>query len=200
MRQRSFDSVVRRKVLLALAPLAGLAAASVVALALSESGYAVIGATLSLGASWVAIVYRREIFHRSDRAKDYVTGLGSERIVREQLARLANRCFVKHDIGLPSGGNIDHVVCGPTGAFAIETKTNGYPSRALSVARRRAKWLSTKLDDHWVTPVICLVNREQAPFEHDRVWVMGLAELLPWLEHRRGRPVDPVFALRALGD
>ena len=199
MRERSFDSVVRRKVVLALAPLGALWAASVVAIALSRSGYLAFGIALSLGASWVAILYREEIFHRSDRSHDYVTGLRSERTVREHLAQLANHYFVKDDVGLPWGGNIDHIVCGPTGAFAIETKTNVYPSRALGVARRHAKWLSTKLDDHWVTPVICLVNRDQTPVERDRVWVMGLDELLPWLEHRRDRPVDPVFALRALG-
>jgi hypothetical protein len=50
-----------------------------------------------------------------------------------------------------------------------------------------------------VTPVICLVNREQKPFEHDRVWVMGAAEVREWLERHRGRPLDPAFALRALG-
>jgi hypothetical protein len=112
MRERSFDSVVRRKVLLALAPLGALAAASVAAIALSRSGYAAIGAALSMGASWVAFLYRDEIFHRSDKAKNYVIGLRSERTVREHLAQLATRCFVKHDVGLPWGGNLDHVVCG----------------------------------------------------------------------------------------
>lgn len=119
--------------------------------------------------------------------------------VRQHLAQLANRCFVQHDVGLPWWRKLDHVVCGRNGVFAIESKTSRYRTRDLAIARRRAKWLSAKLDDHWVTPVICLVECEQPPFEHDRVWVMGVAELLPWLERRRDRPVDPVFALRALG-
>ena len=96
-------------------------------------------------------------------------------------------------------GNIDHVVCGPFGAFVIDTKTNGYRFPDLAIARGRAKWLSTKLEGHWVTPVICLANRQQAPFQHRRVWVMGIDELVDWVEARRDRPVDPVFALRVLG-
>jgi hypothetical protein len=131
-------------------------------------------------------------------ASNYVTGLKSERRTRAELERLTGRCLVRNDVRLWSG-NIDHVVCGPFGAFAIETKTNRYRFTDLAIARGRAKWLSTRLDDHRVTPVICLANRRQAPFQHRRVWVMGVDELVGWLEGRRDRPVDPVFALRALG-
>jgi hypothetical protein len=199
VRERSFESVVRRKVLLAVAPLGGLLAATVVAVGLSRNGYSALAVMVSLGASWVAFVFRDEIFHGGDNARNYVTGRQSERTVQDELDQLRSRCFVRHDVSLPFGGNIDHVVCGATGAFAVETKTSGYLKRDLPTARRRAKWLSTQLDSHWVTPVICLVNREQKPFEHDRVWVMGLGELREWLEGRRGRPLDPVFALRVLG-
>jgi hypothetical protein len=199
VRERSFESVVRRKVLLAVAPLGGLLAATLVAVSLSRNGYAALAVMVSLGASWVAFVFRDEIFQGSDNARNYVTGLQSERTVQHELDQLGSRCFVRHDVSLPFGGNIDHVVCGPSGAFIIETKTSRYLDKDLPIARRRAKWLSTQLEDHWVTPVICLVNREQKPFEHDRVWVMGAAEVREWLERHRGRPLDPVFALRALG-
>jgi hypothetical protein len=197
MRERSFDSVVRRKVLLAVAPLVALIVASVVAVALSRNGYTSLAVTISLGASWIAFVFRSEIFKRGNRARDYVIGLRSERGTRAELERLGGQCFVKND--LPTwNGNIDHVVCGSFGAFAIETKTNRYRFTDLAIARGRAKWLSTRLDGHWVTPVICLTNREQAPFEHRRVWVMGVEELIPWLEGRRDRPIDPGFAAGAL--
>jgi hypothetical protein len=199
MRERSFESVVRRKVFAAAAPLAALWTASLVAVGLSKSGYVALGATVSLGAAWIALVYRKEIFRRGDRAGDYVVGLSSERHVQNELAPLESRCFVRHDVPLRAGGNIDHVVCGPTGAFAIETKTTAYRRTDLAIARRRAKWLSTKLDNHWVTPVICLVRRDREPFEHDRVWIVPADDLRAWLEGRRNRPVDPVFALRALG-
>jgi hypothetical protein len=198
MRERSFDSVVRRKVLIAVAPILGLVAVSVVAVGLNRSGYVGLAVTISLGASWVAFVFRTEIFERGDRAGNYVTGLQSERMTREELKRLDGRCFVKNDIRVPNG-NIDHVVCGPTGAFVIDTKTRGYQLTDLGIARGRAKWLSTKLGGHWVTPVICLVNRDHEPRQHDRVWVMDLEHLVAWLEGRHDRPIDPVVALRALG-
>jgi hypothetical protein len=198
MRTRSFESVVRRKVVVAVAPVVALVLASSVAVTLTFGGFAALGATLSLGASWLAIVYRDEIFRRGDRAGNYVTGLRSERFVQQELAALERRHFVRHDVSLPFGGNIDHVVCGPTGAFAIETKTRRYVKVDLPLARRRALWLSKRLEGHWVTPVICLVDSDRRPFQHDRVWVVGVVELREWLEARRDRPVDPVFALGAL--
>ena len=198
MRERSFESVVRRKVVVAIAPVAGLVLASGVAVALTAGGFAALGAALSLGAAWLAIVYRNEIFRRGDRAGDYVIGLSSERVVRVELTPLKSRYFVRHDVSLPFGGNIDHVVCGPSGAFAIETKTRRYLKSHLPLATRRALWLTKRLDGHRVTPVICLVNRDRRPFEHDGVWVVSASELREWLEARRDRPVDPDFALRAL--
>jgi hypothetical protein len=64
MRERSFESVVRRRIAVAVAPLCGLLATTVVALALTRSGYDLLAAALSPGASWVAFVYRAEIFQR----------------------------------------------------------------------------------------------------------------------------------------
>jgi hypothetical protein len=94
MRERSFESVVRRKVVVAIAPVAGLMLASGVAVALTAGGFAALGAALSLGAAWLAIVYRNEIFRRGDRAGDYVIGLSSERVVRVELTPLKSRYFV----------------------------------------------------------------------------------------------------------
>ncbi|HSS81492.1 MAG TPA: nuclease-related domain-containing protein [Gaiellaceae bacterium] len=198
MRERSFESVVRRKVVVAIAPVAALVLASVVAVALTAGGFAAFGAALSLGAAWLAVVYRDEIFRRGDRAGDYAIGLHSDRVVQEELSPLKARHFVKHDVSLPFGGNIDHVVCGPSGAFAIETKTRRYLKSHLPLARRRALWLSKRLDGHWVTPVVCLVNSDRSPYQHSRVWIVSASDLRVWLEARRDRPVDPVFALRAL--
>jgi hypothetical protein len=198
MRERSFESVVRRKVIVALAPLAGLVVASIIAVASNAGGHAAFGVALSLGASWLALVYRHDIFRRGDHAGNYVIGLRSERVVQEQLAPLQSRYYVKTDVSLPFGGNIDHVVCGPTGAFVIETKTTRYLRTDLPTARRRAKWLSSRLEGHWVTPVICLVRSDREPYQDGRVWVVSASELRAWLEARRDRPVDPVFVLSAL--
>jgi len=125
-----------------------------------------------------------------------VRRLRSERVVQE-LSPLEDRHFVRHDVTIPFG-SIDHVVCGPSGAFAIKTKTRRYLKSHLPLVRRRALWLSKRLDGHWVTPVVSVVNSDRSPFQHGRVWVVSASDLREWLEARRDRPVDPVFALRAL--
>jgi nuclease-like protein len=179
--------------MLAVAPVVALLCATAVAVRLSHNGYAALAAVISLGASWVAIVFREEIFLRADTAQNYLRGRRSERVVEARLAPLEARYFVKHDVSLPFGGNVDHVVCGPTGAFMIETKSGRYLHPHLRRARRHAKWVSTKLDDHWVTPVICIVGRELKPRETEKVWILGDADLRAWIEGRRDRPIDPGF-------
>jgi hypothetical protein len=131
MRERSFESVVRQKIAAAAMPICGLLAATAVAVALNRSGFAVLAAVFSVGASWVAFVFRHEIFGLGDRAGNYAIGLRSERRVQQELAPLAGRFLVAHDLSLPRGGNIDHIVCGPGGAFAIETKPTA-TSRKIS--------------------------------------------------------------------
>jgi hypothetical protein len=78
------------------------------------------------------------------------------------------------------------------------TKTRRYLKTDLPLARRRALWVSRRLDGHWVTPVICLVDADRRPYRDDRVWVVSGGDLREWLEARRERPVDLVFALRSL--
>lgn len=54
-------------------------------------------------------------------------GIGSiaEEIVATKLAALGDEYFVIHDLLKGKGdGNIDHIVIGPTGIFAVETKAN----------------------------------------------------------------------------
>jgi hypothetical protein len=109
---------VHRKVFVAVAPLALLVIASVIAVGVNLSGYAALAAVISLEASWIAFVFRGEIFSRGDRAGNYVTGLQSERRTRAELEQLGSRCFVRNDLSVWNG-NIYHVVCGPTGAFAL---------------------------------------------------------------------------------
>jgi len=80
----------------------------------------------------------------------------------------------------------------------IETKTTRYLRTDLPIARRRAKWLSSRLEGHWVTPVICLVRSDREPYQDGLVWVVSASGLRAWLEARRDHPVDPVFVLSAL--
>jgi hypothetical protein len=198
VRERSFASVVRTKVLLAIVPIGALTVAAATAIALNARGYAAVATALSLGAAWVAFLYRDEMWRRSDVAHRYVIGFRSERLVQHDLSALPDHFFVKNDLSFPGGGNIDHMVCGPTGAFAIDSKTRTHVERDLGTARRRAKWLSTQLDDHWVTPVICEVEGRRAPFRKDGVWIVCGADLREWVQGRRDKPIDPVLAMRRL--
>jgi len=57
------------------------------------------------------------------RGISFRRGIQGERKVSEKLQYLSDEFFVLNDLALrPNSGNIDHVVLGPTGIFAIETK------------------------------------------------------------------------------
>jgi hypothetical protein len=104
--------------------------------------------------------------------RDCHLGLLGEKIVAEAIEPLVHEgCRIFHDV--PAGSfNVDHVIVGPTGVFAIETKTRragrGLPDRqpdeitfdghelrypwgedtfGLDQARSRAAWLETWLRD-----------------------------------------------------
>ncbi len=98
-------------------------------------------------------------------------GLSGECAVAEELNKLiAKDCRVFHDLADEKIGNIDHIVVGPTGVYAIETKTRSkvpslsrqpdhevsYDGKALTFprytdsdsleqTRRNAQWLQTFL-------------------------------------------------------
>lgn len=57
------------------------------------------------------------------RGISFRRGIQGERKVSEKLQYLSDEFYVLNDLALrPKSGNIDHVVLGPTGIFAIETK------------------------------------------------------------------------------
>lgn len=131
-----------------------------------------IAAALFIGSLVLSL---RWLFARLDRWRSDYLGYLGERAVGEALAPLAgNGYHVFHDIPAVAGKkrfNIDHAVVGPTGLFAIETKTRrkgraregyeehkvaydgrrldwpwGYDDFGLRQAEARAKWLSEELD------------------------------------------------------
>ena len=105
------------------------------------------------------------------RRRDFAIGFSGERLVGEELGRLAAEGFqVFHDFPTGTIGNIDHVVVAQSGVFAVETKTrrkgrgakdqpnyivvldgytlsfpHGKDSRGLQQAKRNADWLSAYL-------------------------------------------------------
>ena len=128
---------------------------------------------------------------RSRRAVPWSLGAQSEIAVGDVLDDLRREGFVvMHDLEQSGEGNVDHLVAGPTGVFMIETKRSGYTERDLRKARRQAARLHPELGT-WITPVICLDRRDQTPFRHDRVWIIGRSYLREWIRAQRNRRADP---------
>jgi hypothetical protein len=107
-------------------------------------------------------------------------GFHGERAVAEELNQLTlDGCHVFHDVPLEQCGNVDHVIVGPSGVYAVETKTrrkrkdptgeqrdyeitydgkalhypNGSDSRAIEQTRRQANRLRIFLTNAVGEPV-----------------------------------------------
>jgi hypothetical protein len=169
-----------------------LLAALLVALALVAIGLvvssratalsSVVAIALALGLRWYA---SREV----DTAINWLGGARAEEAVGDELNALRHEGFVvMHDIDPGHGGNVDHLVSGPTGVFMVETKLNGFPPAALLRAKRHA----AKIHDEvgvWVTPVICIHRRKGKPFEMQGVWIVPRRCVLDWVRAQRNKPV-----------
>lgn len=82
------------------------------------------------------------------------------------------------------GGRSGTVVHGPAGSYVLETLNRAVRTEDLGRIQDRA------LD---LTPVLCLVQRDDSPHRRDGVWIMGVEHLTDWLEARtppRGRRSD----------
>lgn len=143
--------------------------------------------------------------------RDCHLGLLGEKIVAENLAPLvAAGCRVFHDV--PAGAfNLDHVVVGPTGVFAIETKTRragralanrrpdeivfdgdqlifpwGNDTFGLDQARQRAAWLGQWIRTaagETVPPfaILTFPGWNVASAAASDVHVLGTAEIPPFV-------------------
>lgn len=132
-----------------------------------------------------------------DELLNWLKGAESEEAVARELRALPNESwYVTHNWARDWGGNIDHVAIGPTGAFAIETKSSSCKSKDVGQAIGGAMALREISGIGWVTAVVCVPGDEEA---HKRgpVWVVGRDHLSTWLigarEHR-GRPIDVAAA------
>ena len=141
-------------------------------------------------------------FRRSaDDTDRWIFGADAERKVGLALEQFAARGWlVLHGYKKDVGGDIDHVVCGPNGAYVIETKSYGFRRRDIHQTAGNAWWLQQKLGDlgvRWVTGVLC-VDEDRPPEQHDRIWVVSHGDLVAWLEAQRNQPVDPERAQAVL--
>lgn len=112
-------------------------------------------------------------------------GFAAEQSVGSALNGLrAENYVVMHDVEQRGEGNIDHIVTGPTGAYMIETKSRGYQEDALRKARRQAAKLHKELGV-WVTPVICVSERDVQLHRREGVWIMGREDIVDWIQRQR---------------
>jgi hypothetical protein len=161
----------------------------------------------------VLVLALRVAWQRWARVPQPVTawqrGAAGEQQVARALAPLAaSGWIVLHDRALPrTGANLDHLVIGPTGIYAIDTKnyrgrvwfdghrlrisTRDFHTAAAGVtfaARRAHQGIANALQrpgwDPVVTPVLCLAGHSLAPTGEGEVAVVGLGQLVAYFAAR----------------
>ena len=176
------------------------------------------------------VVYLVSIGYRSYRAyrlirerKDYRLGLAGERAVADALEELKARSYhVFHDVpaqGAQNAFNLDHIVVGPTGVFAIETKArrkyaakdggddhkvgfdgealnwpNGRDPAPVKQARWNAKWLESLIHQRLgrsvaVTPLLAIPGWYTDETPHGGLRVLSQRRLAHHIQ--RSAPLDP---------
>jgi hypothetical protein len=90
---------------------------------------------------------------------------------------------VDHDVANARGTLIGALVQGPSGAYIVQVRNRAYRLEHLRRARRDAAGLHGGVGG-WVTPVLVLVLRDDAPHRRNGVWIMGAEHLADWLRRR----------------
>lgn len=139
--------------------------------------------------------------------RNHKQGAEGEELVGNRLdEQLSNAYRVLHDVEM-TFGNVDHVVIGPTGAFAIETKAwtgraqldatgkltvDGWDQdRAFAQATRGGTWAHRQFADAgvdiWVEAVIVLTHTDLSgtPLDRRSVRIVSLDELVPLIHEGR---------------
>lgn len=164
-----------RRVWLFIGLLAGLALLSVVLLRWNPAPIAISVLIIAL-----ALVLRSLANREADRAIPWLKGARAETSAGEELNKLRREGFtVMHDIKQRGEGNIDHLVSGPTGVFLVETKLRRYRPSDLVKVKRQAVRLHAGLGT-WITPVICLHEREGRAFKTEGVWIVPQRVICEW--------------------
>ncbi|MDX6479914.1 MAG: hypothetical protein QOG85_424 [Gaiellaceae bacterium] len=134
-----------------------------------------------------------ELKRSGDAAMNWFVGARAEREVGGRLAVFKTRGWLLLHGYQRERGDIDHIVAGPRGVFAIETKSYGYrPSDVRQVARNAA-WLRDQLQNKWVTGVLC-VDDDRPPWRKEQIWVVSHRDIVTWLGGYNDVPMDPAEA------
>lgn len=155
------------------------------------SGKTRVALIADFGLAGFAFMLLGELQRSGDDTLNWLFGARAERKVGLPLNLFADRGWlVMHGYKKDRGGDIDHILCGPNGAYVVETKSYGFRGRDIRQAALNAWWLRQKLGVPWVTGVLC-VDDDRPPEQRDRVWVVSHHDLVSWLEAQRNQPVDP---------
>jgi hypothetical protein len=139
-----------------------------------------------------------ELNRSGDATLNWFKGAHAERVNGKNLDTFKERGWlVLHGYKRDRAGDIDHIVCGPAGAYAIETKSYMFRSGDIRQTAINAWWLREKLDIRWVTGVLC-VNEERQPELKGRIWVVGRDHLLAFIEGQQNVGIDPSLAKERL--
>lgn len=142
------------------------------------------GATAMWALAGLAFFVCREILVLGRESDRWLRGGDMERKTAVELDKLRETGWVvSHDLLRDDDrGNIDHFVVGPTGAFAIETKSGKSSASGRGQAVSGAVWAKEKFGQRWVTAILCVDTDPPAkPEKHGWVWVLGLADLAEFM-------------------
>jgi hypothetical protein len=136
----------------------------------------------------------RDVYRYGNEAIDYLFGGDQEEAVAKQLDPLREQGWVViHNLVRDDGGgNVDHFVRGPMGAFTVETKSGRHRVADRGQAISNAFWAKKRFGERWVDPILCVGTDPPAAPENIRhgksdLWVMSKEQLRPWLLARSSR-------------
>jgi hypothetical protein len=136
----------------------------------------------------LAFFLLRELNRAGDSALNWLIGSRFEKDVARSLDTLRDKGWlVSHDLKKDFGGNIDHFVAGPLGAYVIETKSGKGRAADRGQAVSNAVWAKEKFGQRWVTGVLCVgTEPPDEPERYGHVWVVGARDLVPFLARGTG--------------
>jgi hypothetical protein len=145
-----------------------------------------VGSVMFVLAAGVVAFRARSIFSLQQKLWDYRLGFTGERAVGEALNQLfADGFQIFHDLPF-EGFNIDHVIVGPPGVYAVETKTRRKPAHLRGTAKATVIFDGQALHYPWGQDTHGLTQAAR-----------NAATLAKWLAKSTGEPT-PVNAILAL--
>lgn len=131
----------------------------------------------------LAFFLGRDFVRLSKESDNWWIGSEMEREVASHLEKLrAEGWSIAHDLPRDGGGNVDHFVTGPQGAFVVETKRDRNRAGSRGQAVSNAVWAKEKFGERWVTAILCVgTDPPPEPTKQGYAWVVGVADLVPLL-------------------